>query len=326
MKNVKEFGKLCKMTQKKLKKHLNSQLNTYFDNVINEDGYLYAKGDIPILLTAHMDTVHKVTCRKYYVATTKQGETAIGSKDGIGGDDRCGIYMILRLLAKGYKPSILFCEDEEVGGVGSNKFWKSKWIDDVKELNYMIELDRANANDAVFYECGNQDFIKFILETTGYKKAYGTFSDISHLSPATDIASVNLSCGYYNAHTTQEYVVMSEMENTIKVVEKLLETESEQYDYQEEDRWSYYSTNGYFSDGYLNSISKYYANKYGTEETETKRKEILEGVEFTFKDKDGKYVTEAYWGDTLEYCIGALMLEYPYLSLNDLADYEEIYW
>ena len=35
----------------------------------------------------------------------------------------------------------------------------------------MIELDRANSKDAVFYECDNKDFTEYITSSTGYKEA-----------------------------------------------------------------------------------------------------------------------------------------------------------
>ena len=38
-----------------------------------------------------------------------------------------------------------------------------------------------------------------------------------------NLAGVNLSCGYYNAHTLNEYVVINEMMNTIRVVYSFLE-------------------------------------------------------------------------------------------------------
>lgn len=315
---IKEFGKICKLSQEKLKKHLFGRLENFGYNVINKDGFLYAKGELPILLTAHMDTVHEVTCRKYDVKKL-DGKTIVSSKDGIGGDDRCGIYMILEILNAGYRPSILFCEDEEIGGVGSRKFTKTEYIEDLKEMNYLIELDRANDKDAVFYDCGNMDFINFITETTGLKEAFGSFSDISVLSPACDIASVNLSCGYYNAHTTKEYVVMEEMLYIIEVVKKLLDTESEQYEFLEIERYSNYFGSGYFSDGYLNSLNNYYDRK-------CHKDEIMEGVEICFQNKDGVLETETYWGDTLQYCLGEFMLDHPDRCFSDIDEYECIYW
>ena len=45
------------------------------------------------------------------------------SPQGIGGDDRCGVWMILQILRTA-NCHVLFCEDEEVGCVGAKKFTK----------------------------------------------------------------------------------------------------------------------------------------------------------------------------------------------------------
>lgn len=250
----KRFVNICKADQPTLKRRLVKELRSKLGrrNVFVGDGYIYGRGNVPVLVTAHMDTVHDVTCYEFH-----EEDGVIKSPQGIGGDDRCGIYMILELLRRGIKPFVLFCEDEEIGGVGSNKFCGTPYIEELKELKYFIELDRANANDAVYYDCGNEEFKNFISETIGYKEAYGSFSDISHLSPATDVASVNLSCGYYKAHTTDEYVVLSEMENTLNKVAILLMldySEIKGFDYQEEKytKWlgRYSSYSSYYDDDY----------------------------------------------------------------------------
>jgi hypothetical protein len=88
-----------------------------------------------------------------------------------------------------------------------------------------------NANDAVFYSCDNEEFTNFVTDCTGFKVANGSFSDISIIAPAAKIAAVNLSCGYYCAHTLNEYVVYDEMIDTIGAAEALIKTESEKFEY-----------------------------------------------------------------------------------------------
>lgn len=267
---MKNFKKICKMPQHVLKSWLKRLLIAKYEKVIDEDGFLYAEGDgkTPILLTAHMDTVHKEQC-KDIVTAMYHGKHILTSKQGIGGDDRCGVWIIWMILTKTkYRPSILFCEDEEIGGVGSAKFVKTKYINELKELKYFVELDRANNDDAVYYSCANLKFQRYIKETTGFIKAYGSFSDISHLSPATDVASVNLSCGYYKAHTTEEYVIYEEMFNTFKITKNLLSKakECEAFDYQEEDwDWEYNTKYGSYGSG-VKSYYDYSAYNYAMNE------------------------------------------------------------
>jgi len=249
-----EFVKLCKATQKELKKILPKKLmEAGYTDVISSDGFIYANGNIPILLTAHMDTVHKEPVKDFYEYVDENGNHIISSPQGIGGDDRCGIYMILEII-KEFKPSILFCEDEEIGGVGSDKFCKTEFINELADLKFLVELDRANGNDAVFYECDNPEFTEFIENATSYKEEWGSFSDISTLAPACGVAAVNLSCGYYHAHTLQEEVNVEEMLHTIEIVKKLLTVESKQFEYIEanfgwKDEWDCYNY-GYGYGGY----------------------------------------------------------------------------
>lgn len=310
-----KFVEICKRTQKELKEWLPNKLEENgYTEIICDNGYIYAKGNLPVLLTAHMDTVHKETVKDFY-ERTEDGNHILSSPEGIGGDDRCGIYMILEII-KTHKCSVLFCEDEEIGGVGSNKFAKSKYIDDLKELNYLIELDRANKNDAVFYDCDNEEFTEFILNNTGYKEAYGSFSDISILSPACKIASVNLSCGYYKAHSLLEEVVIEEMQNTIETVKKLLDVESKQFEYIEADYGYYGYGYGYMRNHYANNYypsSNYYSNSdyYSGYNT----KEVLLLAYTNEKDyySYGKTSNEAW---------RKLFINNPNLCYNDILDYE----
>lgn len=261
-----KFVEICKLNQKLLKIYLEVQLmDLGYEEIISGDGYLYAKGDIPVLLTAHMDTVHKEDVQYFFEFYEEEKKRhIISSPQGIGGDDRCGIYMILE-IAKTHKCSILFCEDEEIGGVGSRKFCKEKEFEDLKELKYMIELDRKGSNDAVFYSCDSKEFTKFIEDNTGYKTAHGSFSDISNLAPEAKVAAVNLSCGYYNAHTISEYVVVEEMLNTIEVVKKLLDVECEQFEYVAKTYGGYYGSrhSGYRGNWYDDYYEDYYGGYYG---------------------------------------------------------------
>lgn len=236
------FEKICRMSQKDLKKFVANELKKTHDKVITGDGYVFAQGDFPVLLVAHLDTVHKELVRKIIYDNDMD---ILSSPQGIGGDDRCGVYMVLEVL-KAFNCSVLFCEDEECGGIGADKFTRTE-LAKTLEFNYMIEFDRKGSNDAVFYDCANDEFEEFITEEF-YKTAWGSFSDISVLAPFFECAAVNLSCGYYNAHTTKEYVVISEMQESIFQACKILAktTENDRFAYVDGykgtawDDWGYY--------------------------------------------------------------------------------------
>lgn len=226
----------CK-SQADLKEYLFNILKTTHGeaNIINKDGFLYAKGTHPVLLVAHLDTVHrKLPTEIFY----NKSRTKILSFEGIGGDDRCGVIIILSILKK-LNCSVVFCEDEEIGCVGAKKFCKEN-ID--LGVNYAVEFDRKGNNDYVFYKNYNADFEE-LIKSFGFKKANGSCSDISHIAPAFKIEAVNLSSGYYSPHTTDEYVDFLDMKSIIERATAMIATKTKKFKYIEEEKKSviYYS-------------------------------------------------------------------------------------
>lgn len=122
-------------------------------------------------------------------------------------------------------PYLLFTCDEEIGRVGAKIFAESlqKIPQDAKNVNLIVELDRRGNNDAVYYKCANVEFENYIT-SKGFKTAQGTGSDISNIAPALGIAAVNLSSAYYNAHTLDEFINLSELE---KIIERMIEIVNE---------------------------------------------------------------------------------------------------
>lgn len=217
---MKQFKKILRMTQQQLKLYIYEQLLQAYTHVDFSDGYVYAKGEIPIMLVAHMDTVHKQIPKD--ILFDKQCNL-MWSPQGIGGDDRCGVFGLLTIVKKGYRPHILFTEDEEIGCVGANKFTVQNPKLDT-ELKYIIEMDRRGKDDCVFYDCGNVEFAEYI-SSFGFTEDTGSFSDICTLSQQYDVASVNLSSGYYNEHTKMEYINVGHMYSTINKIIKMLKDE-----------------------------------------------------------------------------------------------------
>lgn len=215
------FERLVVMTQERMKKYVAGRLSNY-GKVSQGDGFVYHKGTFPVLLCAHMDTVHKTI-----PSTLVYANGTISSPQGIGGDDRCGIYMIFKILEK-YDCHVVFLEDEEIGCVGAKKFVETKICKKLKNenLKYIIEFDRKGNNHAVTYDCANPEFDNFITKEF-FKKEYGTCSDISYIAPKLGIAAVNLSCGYYKEHHLEEWVNLAEMETVIENAMKVLERTKE---------------------------------------------------------------------------------------------------
>lgn len=219
---------LLKLTQEELKVEVYKYLRQKKMKSIYEDGFVYAEGDIPILLVAHLDTVFDELPKRLFYS--KKEDKIFNPDGGLGGDDRCGVYAIMQLLKK-YRPHVLFTEDEEIGCIGAEKTVEKLAKPNVK---YIIEFDRRGSDDCVFYDCGNDEFITYV-ESFGFITDFGTCSDISVLDSAWDIASVNLSSGYYNEHTKKEYIIFHELQKTINRAKSMLKAlkKAPYFDYQE---------------------------------------------------------------------------------------------
>lgn len=199
--------------------------------------YFYTPGEIPILLIAHVDTVHNELPQ---VILYDQGYA--WSPQGLGADDRAGVAGILALIDMGFRPHILLTDGEERGGIGAQEAVKNMTIPDIR---YMIELDRKGSVDAVFYNCDNTEFQDFVVDF-GFSKAVGSFTDISKLCPGWGISGVNLSIGYYNAHTKSEYLVEDEFFATIyRVAEMLSRVPDETFKYIEKKQTQVKTTKSY---------------------------------------------------------------------------------
>lgn len=204
-------------TQKKLFKQL---CRTYGERAIMCKGnFILVKGGAPVMLVAHLDTVHEQPVRD--ICTSADGNI-IMSPQGIGGDDRCGVYALASVYELAdRKPWLLFTCNEEVGGLGADMFCKlhaaKKLPSGLDKLKFIVEIDRRGSHDAVYYDCDNPDFEDYV-SSKGFVTATGSFSDISYVAPELGIAAVNLSCGYYAAHTLHEYINRAELENTIEMV------------------------------------------------------------------------------------------------------------
>lgn len=220
---------IIKLDQISLKDKIAKKLQRMNMPVQEHSGFVYAEGEIPVLLVAHLDT-HCDNPPKNLKFRENDGR--IYSNEGnIGADDRCGVYAILEIL-KELNTHVLFTVGEEIGGLGaviaSRKLAPPK-------VKYIIELDRYGKKQCVFYRCGNEEFRDFI-KFFGYTTKNGSNSDISTLGAAWDIATVNLSTGYHHAHKDDEYINYYELRECISNVKNIsfnsFYTHTPYFDYQ----------------------------------------------------------------------------------------------
>lgn len=207
--------------QKQLFKRLTKKFKG--KTLISKGNFILVHGQAPVMLIAHLDTVHEQPVRDICISADKN---ILMSPQGIGGDDRCGVFALVKIYQSAQiKPWLLFTCDEEVGGLGAKQFClahKQRQLPtELDDLKFLIELDRKSSRDAVFYRCDNPDFEAYI-SGKGFNFAQGSFSDISLIAPELGIAAVNLSCGYYAPHTRHEYINRKELDSTIAKVVSII--------------------------------------------------------------------------------------------------------
>ena len=215
--NLKLFEQIVKMSEVSLLKTMNTYLKRFYNKVTYTKDYVYAIGDIPITLVAHVDTAFKERPEDIFYDRVKN---VLWSPQGLGADDRAGVFAIINIVKSGLRPHIIFTTGEEMGGLGAQVLTYRE-PKPFAEMKYIIQLDRRGENDCIFYECDNVKFIEYI-KSFGFNEEYGSFSDISELCPTWKVAGVNLSIGYKNEHSFIEILYIDYFLSTVEKVKKML--------------------------------------------------------------------------------------------------------
>ena len=223
--NYEGFIKILRNKQEDLLNYLPNQLNEIYDenNRIITKNFLYFRGESPVCLVSHLDTVHTELPKNVLY---EKSSGLMWSPQGIGGDDRCGTFALLSILASQLennkqKPTMLFTTNEEVGCVGASVAANEIPTEMMAHIKFLVEIDRRGIDDCVFYNTRNAEFENFI-EGFGFTKNRGSCSDISKLSPVLNVASTNVSAGYFNEHTKSEYINVTYLMDTINKVINIL--------------------------------------------------------------------------------------------------------
>ncbi|MGL5715392.1 MAG: hypothetical protein ACRCX2_20405 [Paraclostridium sp.] len=175
--------------------------------------------DKPIFV-AHMDTVIGNDINYKSPLLEKDGKL---SRPGhvLGADDRAGVNLILNHK---HKINFVFTTLEEQGCIGAKQLAGNQgFINDVTDIGgFFIELDRRGSSDILgnvhgYCEQGVVDVLQTVLPH--YKDNSGVFTDIDAW---TDIRQgVNLSVGYYNAHSSNEYLNIAQFDYLDSKIEEL---------------------------------------------------------------------------------------------------------
>lgn len=196
-----------------------------FNNVCIRKGQ---PGIVPIV-AAHLDTVQGLGKVKIVQQAGRLfGVAESGERTGTGADDKAGVFVCLELLEMFDDLMVILFAGEEVGGVGAQNA-PAEWF---KDAGYLIEFD-CPGRGLVSYTSGGERLFanggEFIQTAAPVMQAHGLtrwqrhpFSDVMILRRRFPISCLNLSCGYYQWHQPDEFIVVAEVEASIKAGEALI--------------------------------------------------------------------------------------------------------
>src|SRR5690606_21038421 len=240
-------------------RHVSKLPNVAYD-VIDGNIYITKKTDTKVkhypCVVAHMDTVHDIA-EDLTILSVKSEDDELYSgfnrvtmtQTGIGGDDKVGIFIALSCLEKFDNIKLVFFKDEEVGCNGSYDAWMPFFND----CRFVIQCDRSGSTDFITTACGtkmaSKDFIKDagkIMKKYGYVSNTGSMTDVYALKQmGLGVSACNLSCGYYNPHSNNEYVSLNDVSNCLDLVTDMINNMVTVYKHKKEKET--YTYNGSFA-------------------------------------------------------------------------------
>jgi di/tripeptidase len=199
------------------------------DGEISEDFYFPC-------VVSHTDTVHNIdsiNIREEQLPNA-QGELKLslkayndkGNPTGIGGDDKAGVFACLTLLKELPFLKAAFFVSEEIGCIGSKKADKNFF----ENVGYAIQFDAPENwmvtekcfgevlfdRDSQFFESCNKVLTES-MNNNDMRYMVHPYTDVYALKSKFDFSCINFSIGYYNYHTPNEYVVIEDVYNGIKI-------------------------------------------------------------------------------------------------------------
>jgi len=231
------------------------------DIKLGKDAYgnLYAwKGESETYpcIVAHLDQVQRTHSKDFRAIETRDiifGYSPSNHQiEGIGGDDKNGIFIALEALKKYDCLKVVFFKEEEIGCQGSSHAEMS-FFDDCR---FVIQCDRKGNSDLITsIGCTDLCSEKFIQdidpEKWGYKEEQGMMTDVETLKEkGLSVSACNLSVGYWNPHSDEEISVKRDLEKCWKLVQHIIEDCTEVYPHEVGENGSYY---GYYDEWELES-------------------------------------------------------------------------
>ena len=229
---------------------------------MDEWGNLYIKKDFNVndndnlngnekgfpTLVCHLDQVQDVHsedfCVKEENGTLYGWSEANQQREGLGADDKNGIWICLRCLEECPRLKVFMAVGEEKGCIGINHADMSFFADSL----YVLEPDckggeeiHTNLKGVL---CASPEFeqtlLQFIIHNSSSSEATesitkfiispGKGSDIFALTlSGIGVSCANIPCGYHLPHKDDEYTVIAELEHSLAYIRHFATTEHRRF-------------------------------------------------------------------------------------------------
>lgn len=227
--------------EKKLKRFIKRWVANNIEGVTctwdNAGNVYFVKGEsetYPVVV-AHLDQVQKHHSKDFKAVVTEDIVFGYSPSEkeyqGLGADDKNGLWIALKCLQTFDVIKVAFFVGEEIGCVGSSKCN----MDFFADARFVVEPDRRGGGDLITeisgLEIASEAFLNaFDYASFGYKKTSGLMTDVLELTErGVGVACINMSCGYYNPHSDEEFTVISDLLNALDLVEHIITTCTDVY-------------------------------------------------------------------------------------------------
>ena len=213
--------------------------NYLSENVPNSEvrmdgwGNLYiTKGEGPFpTLVCHLDQVQTLHSDDFEVREEEGNligwsDSPEGHREGLGADDKNGVFIALRCLEECPKLKVFMAVGEEKGCIGSNRADMSFFDDSL----YVLEPDCRGGKEVHTVlrgmPCASAEFEQALrLEEYGMTITEGKTSDILALTlNGIGVSCANIPAEYHNPHKDDEYTSLAELANTLQMVQHTVTT------------------------------------------------------------------------------------------------------
>ena len=193
-------------------------------------------------LACHLDQVQEVHsddfCVKEENGTLYGWSEANQQREGLGADDKNGIWVCLRCLEECPHLKVFMAEGEEKGCIGSNHADMSFFADSL----YVLEPDCKGGEEIHTnlkgIPCASPEFEQILLESNSqlsivnsqFTITPGKGSDIFALTlNGIGVSCANIPAGYHLPHKDDEYTVVAELEHTLAFIRHFVTTEHRRF-------------------------------------------------------------------------------------------------